>query len=269
MSIASSRFSKFGLHAVAVVALGTLMGAGGDENGGRGCGSLFSKSDAPDMAGTYAVDYDDSLMVEVSLGGAVYTAELGVEGGVVEIEHNGQPFSFDLDCTREEIVCPSEVWPAEVPAEQRDPNFPHQVHLLLPTLQCDGETHPAEPAACGEGTDNPDCEDVCEGEMVLMDTPVLGSISEDGEHFDILLGGGVATNGINCALLGLSIARADLVTEETENEWTVEALDNGEVITGYSGACLWIDDVDMDGEAEAAALGATLKFTTGFTAERI
>ncbi len=265
----AARLSKLGLQTAAVLALGVLMGAGGDDDGGRGCASLFSQSDAPDMEGTYAVEYDDSLFVEVAIGGAVYTAEIGVQGGVVEIEHNGQPFSFDLDCEREEVVCPSEVWPTEVDAEQRNPNFLHQVHLLLPALECDSELRAPEPDECGGGTDNPDCEDVCGGEMVLVDKPVLGSISEEGDAFDILLGAGVATNGINCALLGLSIARADLVTTETEDEWVVDAMENGEVITGYSGACLWLDDVDMDGEAEAAALGATLTFTTGFRAERL
>jgi hypothetical protein len=50
--------------------------------------------------------------------------------------------------------------------------------------------------------------------------------------------------------------------------WTVEGMDNGEVIAAYSGACLWADDVDMDGDLEAAVLGATVTFTTGFTGER-
>src|SRR5688500_14491327 len=94
---------------VSVVAVGLLMGAGGDDEGGRGCASLFSESEAPNMAGTYEVDYDDSLLVEIAIGGAVYTAEVGVEGGVVEIEHDGQPFAFDLDCSKEEVQCPSEI----------------------------------------------------------------------------------------------------------------------------------------------------------------
>ena len=268
MHIALPNLLSLGGRSALVVALGVMMGAGGDEEGGRGCASLFSKSDAPDMAGTYDVDYDDMLEVEIAIGGAVYTAEVGVQGGVVEIEHNGQPFSFDLDCGKEEVVCPSEVWPAKVDAEQRDPNFPHQVHLLLPVQQCSGELRAPDATECGEGTENPDCAEVCDGEMETVEKPVLGSISEDGDAFDILLSAGIATNGINCGLLGVSIAKADLATTETEEEWTVDALENGEVITGYSGACLWVDDVDMDGDAEAAALGATLRFTTGFTAMR-
>ncbi len=252
----------------AVVLTGMLMGAGGDDEGGRGCASLWSKSEAPEMVGEYAIDYDDSLSVEIRIGGAVYTAEVGVQGGVIEIEHEGQPLKFELDCAREEIVCPSEAFPATVTAEQRDRMYPHQVHILLPSQECDGELREAAASECGEGTDNPDCDDVCDGEMKTVERPVLGSISEDGEAFDILLGAGVATNGINCGLLGVSIAKADLVTQESETEWTVEGMDNGEIIAGYSGACLWADDVDMDGDLEAAVLGAQVIFTTGFTADR-
>jgi hypothetical protein len=254
---------------VSIAAVGLLMGAGGDDEGGRGCASLFSESEAPDMAGTYEVDYDDSLVVEIAIGGAVYTAEVGIEGGVVEIEHDGQPFAFDLDCSKEEVQCPSEIWPTTVEAEHRNERFPHQVHILLPVQECDGELKEAVASECGEGTDNPDCEDVCDGEMVTVEKPVLGSISEDGEAFDILLGAGIAGNGINCGLLGVSVAKADLVTSDEDGEWTVDELENGEIITGYSGACLWIDDVDMDGDAEAAAVGASLKFTTGYTAKRV
>ena len=46
-------------------------------------------------------------------------------------------------------------------------------------------------------------------------------------------------------------------------------MENGEIITGYSGARLWADDVDMDGDLEAAVLGAALELTTGFSGERI
>jgi len=248
--------------------MGALMGAGGDDEGGRGCGSLWSKSDAPDMAGTFALEYEDDVAVEIAIGGAVYTAEIGVHGGAVEITHEDTPIVFELDCARDEVVCPSEAFPQQVETEQRDARFPHQVHVLLPAQECDGELVAPAASACGDGTDNPDCSDVCMGEMITVERPVLGSISEDGDAFDVLLGAGVASNGINCGLLGVSIAKADLVTEEDGMEWTVEQLENGEIITGYSGACLWADDVDMDGDLEAAVLGATLKLTSAFTAKR-
>lgn len=264
MDITRTKTRRLGL----LLTVGALMGAGGDDEGGRGCGSLWSKSEAPDMAGTYDVEYEDEIAVEIAIGGAVYTAEIGVQGGAVAITHEDTPITFDLDCAREEVVCPSEAFPAEVKAAAHDVRFPHQVDIFLPAQECDGDLVAPSSSECGQGTDNPDCEDVCMGEMITVERPVLGSISEDGDAFDVLLGAGVASNGINCGLLGVSVAKADLVTEEDGMTWTVEELDDGEIITGYSGACLWADDVDMDGDLEAAVLGATLKFTSGFTAKK-
>ena len=253
---------------VPLVAAGFLMGAGGDDDGGRGCGAVFSESDAPDMAGEWRVDYDDTLDVEIAIGGAVYHETIGVQGGVIEIEHDGQPFTFDLDCNDPDVVCPSEAWPQTVSIEQRNEKFQHQAIVNLPTQTCSTELRAPEPSECGEGTENPDCDDICDGRLVVENKEKFGVISEDGTYFDILLGAGAATNGINCALLGVSVAQAELVTTQTRNDWTAEEMDNGEVITAYAGGCLWADDVDGDSELEALALGATIKFTTGFVAER-
>lgn len=246
-----------------------VLGAGGDDEGGSGCAAL-SESEAPDFEGTWEVEYDDTLLVEIKLGGAAYTSEIGLQGGTIEIEHEGQPLTFDLDCSRPDVVCPSEVWPQSFTAEHRNEMYPHQVIIGLPKQVCDGETVAADPGECGVGTDNPDCEDVCEGELVTELQDAFGVIDEPGERLEVLLGGGVASNGINCALLGLSIARADIVSNNPQSRrgWQAEALENGEVVTGYSGACLWADDVDMDAELEAVVLGAELRFSTGFTAQR-
>src|SRR5262245_12941428 len=62
----------------ALAVLPALMGAKG------GCGAA-SKTPAPDVEGVWSIDYDDSLEVEVTIGGAVYTAEIGVEGGAFTI----------------------------------------------------------------------------------------------------------------------------------------------------------------------------------------
>ena len=86
-------------------------------------GVLTSESPAPDMNGTWDVAYEDRIDVEITLGGAVYTAELGVQGGTVDIEHEGQPLSFDLACEDPDIVCPSEVWPEQVEFEQREAQY--------------------------------------------------------------------------------------------------------------------------------------------------
>lgn len=254
--------------ALATLSLPLLLGMG---NGGGGCGAIWSQDASPDIAGTWAVTYDDVLDVEITLGGAVYTAELGLEGGTVEIDHDGQPLTFELDCADEAIVCPSEAWPAELDFEHRSADYPHQFHALLPTLECDGELLEPEPELCGEGTDNPDCDPVCDGSMVPATQDLFGWVSEQGDGMSLLLGAGYATNGVNCALLGLSAATADLVTSgSTQTEdWTVDAMHFGEVAVGYSGGCLWADDVDGDEELEAVVLGASISITTGFDAVRL
>lgn len=234
-------------------------------------GALFSETEAPSMEGDWAITYDDVVSVEIAIGGAVYTSELGVEGGVVDVEVDGEPVSFALDCASESITCPSEVWAPLVTLEHRDPDYPNRVWLPTEQLVCDGET--VEPTAeeCGDDTDNPDCEPVCDGEMVTEEVAAFGLISEAGDEFAMLLGGGVATNGVNCAMLGVSVAEGDLTTSGgvlRDDPWVADAV-LGQISVAYAGACLWADDVDGDEDLEAAVLGARLTFRTGFDAARI
>ena len=234
-------------------------------------GVLTSATPTPDMNGTWAVEYGDSLEVEITIGGALYTSELGLQGGTIDIEHDGQPLSFDLNCEDEDIICPSEVWPAEVDLEQREPQYPHRVWMSVPRQECDAELVPADPAECGEDTNNPDCADVCEGEMVTVQDEAFGLINEEGTEMAVLLGASGATNGVNCALLGVSIAAADIVATGSEEtaDWTGTDLTPGEVVVGYAGGCLWADDVDGDSELEAVVLEASIVFSTDFEATRV
>jgi hypothetical protein len=256
--------NRLGLVVAALMGLPVLTGAKGD------CGAVNSRSPAPSVQGTWSVDYDDRLGVEVAIGGAVYTDEIGAAGGSVTIDHDGMPFTFDLDCSRVEVICPSEAWPSEVTASMREPAFPHRMWVTLPMQECAGTRRAPQPSECGEGTANPDCEDVCEGEVVTQLRDTFGVIGEDGSSFSLFLGAGIATNGINCALLGVSEAHADLVTTGTpEDDWQAVAMQNGQVVASYSGACLWIGNPDPDPALEALAVGASVKFTTGFTADRL
>lgn len=250
-----------------VAGLALLLATTAADDDGSGC-ALFSSSDAPDMDEEWAIEYADDLDVEITIGGAVYHETIGLQGGTIAIEHEGQPLTFDLDCEREEVLCPSEAWPETVTMEQRNEDFLHQVHITLPGQTCDGEVVAADPETCGEGTDNPDCNDICDGEVLLGERDVFGVIDEPGETFDVLLGAGVASNGINCALLGISTAHAD-IDSVTGRNWEATGLSNGEIVTAYSGGCLWADDVDMNGELEALVIGATVKFTTTFEGDRL
>ncbi|MEZ4269318.1 MAG: hypothetical protein R3F39_23415 [Myxococcota bacterium] len=220
----------------------------------------------PNVSGAWQVEYDDSMTLEITLGGAVYTRTLGPEGGAVTIDHNGQPFEFNLDCARAEVLCPSEVWPATVTMVQPDPNFEARVTLNLPTQTCNGTVVAADRSKCGEGTRNPDCDDVCEGTVVTTNSKREGLLHKGGDKFSVLLGAGAASNGINCLLLGLSVAEADVVSEggPRAKTWEAVRMERGKVTTGYAGGCLWAGTAD-----DALVTAASVKVSTPFTANRL
>jgi hypothetical protein len=249
------------LLSFALLALPTLpmvMGAQGD-----GC-AAGSKSPAPDVRGTWAIAYDNQIGVEVKLGGATYTAELGAQGGTFTINHQGTPYTFDLDCARPDVVCPGEAWPNQVVVEQRDIQAQHQMVVDLPSAQCAGTLAQPDPGTCGAGTTNPNCDLVCDGDITVKTNEAFGVIGETGGTFRLYLGGGVVTNGINCAMLGYSVADATLdSTGRGTAAWDATAMSAGLVTVGYSGACLFAGTVNHTNQA--LLVGAEVKFTTGFT----
>jgi hypothetical protein len=266
-TMAMQSSSKMGMLVVLVPFLAAAKGKG---CGGDGDGpAIFSSTPAPDMSGTWDVTYDDRIDVEITIGGAVYTAEIGVEGGSVTIDHDGQPITFDLDCARPEVVCPTEVWPAEVSFRQDDPNYPHRVWMQIPTTECSGMLVEPDPSTCGPETNNPDCAEVCDGESVTTTKEAFGTVDEGGDDFWVGLDAKIASNGVNCLLIGGSIAQGALETTgsaETE-DWDAVAAD-GDVVTVYAGGCLWAGDPNMDGELEALVLGGSVRFATGFSGSK-
>lgn len=255
------RLTRLAFVAVAPFGCALLMGAQGD-----GC-ATNSRSPAPDVTGTWDIEYDDTIGVEITIGGAVYDAEIGAQGGTVTINHEGQPIVFDLDCARPDILCPSEAWPSSVTAEQRDAAFEHRMIVTLPTQHCSGTMSDPAEGTCGAGTDNPDCDQVCNGELTVSNDERFGVIGENGSTFRLYLGAGLATNGINCLLFGWSVADASLdnVGSAADGDWESVGMSAGLVEIGYAGGCLWAGDPDDDGTIEALVLGASIKFTTGFT----
>lgn len=234
-----------------------MMGAQGD-----GC-AAGSQSPAPDASGTWAITYDDTIGVEVKVGAAVYNAELGAAGGSFTINHQDKPYTFNLDCARADIVCPSEAWPTRVVIEQRDVQHQHQMIVNLPQASCMGALMKPAVGTCGAGTSNPNCDLVCDGGVVVKTQETFGVIGETGESFRLYLGGGIVTNGINCAMLGYSVADADLETTGDKGvDWAATAMNAGLVTVGYSGACVFAGTVD--GTNQAVLVGAEVKFTTGF-----
>ncbi len=249
---------------LALLTLPTLpfvMGAQGD-----GC-AAGSSSPAPDVRGTWSIAYDDMIGIEVKIGASVYHSEIGAGGGSFTINHNGKPYTFDLDCARPDIVCPSEAWPARVVIEQRDVMKQHQMIVNLPQQACMGEMMKPAPGTCGAGTSNPNCDLVCDGGVTVATRETFGVIGETGDTFRLYLGGGIVTNGINCAMLGYSVADADLDNVgEKGVDWESTGMSAGLVTVGYAGACLFAGQ--MDGATHAVLVGAEIKFMTGFTGEK-
>jgi hypothetical protein len=252
------RLNALSLALIVLPTLPFVMGAQGD-----GC-AAGSTSAAPDVRGTWGIEYDNTIGVEVKIGGAVYNAELGAAGGSFTINHAGKPYTFNLDCARADVVCPGEAWPNKVVVEQRDVQRQHQMVVDLPAAHCDQALTQPAPGTCGGGTSNPNCDLVCGGNVTIKTAQAFGVIGETGDSFRLYLGGGVVTNGINCAMLGYSVADADLVTAAKGQEtWDATAMHAGLVTIGYSGACLFVGQ--MNGTDQTLLVGAEVKFTTGFT----
>lgn len=249
----------------------TLVGTAPFTMGAKGGCTFNSKEAAPNVTGDWAITYDPAMEIDVKIGGAVYHKTLAPQGGAFVIDHGGKPFSFNLDCTRPEVICPSEVWPTQVAVDQRDETYMHRMWVKIPVQECAGKLVTPPKSECGAGTLNPECKPVCDGAVSTKTADAFGLIREGGVGFDLFLGAGVATNGINCALLGISYAQADLVNlgEEGTASWKSTEMANGKVKTGYAGGCLWAGDVDQDGKPEALVLGATVEITTNFEGARI
>ena len=250
------------LALLAIPTLPALMGAQGD-----GC-AAGSTSPAPDVRGNWGIEYDDRIGVEIKLGGAVYHEELGAGGGTITINHAGKPYSFALDCARPDVICPSEAWPTQVLIEQRDVQHQHQMVVNLPAAQCDEPLAQPAPGTCGAGTSNPSCDLVCGGDITVRTSQAFGVIGETGDTFRLFLGGGIVTNGLNCAMLGYSVADADLVTEGVRGQdWEATEMRAGLVTIGYAGGCLFAGTIDS--QNQALLVGAEVKFTTGFTGQKL
>jgi hypothetical protein len=248
-----------------ILALPLMMGAKG-----QGC-AVSSTDPAPDVAGTWGVSYADTMEIDVTIGGAVYSKSLPSGGGLFSITHNGQPFMFNVDCSRPDVICPSEVWPNSVSIDQHDPAYPHRMWVQIPTQSCSGQLVQPQPSECGQGTLNPDCKPVCNGDVTTSSEDAFGVIAEDGSSFDLLLGAGVATNGKNCALLGLSWAHATLDNSGSATvpaDWNSHAMSDGTVETAYAGGCVWVSDPNMSQDQQALVLAATVEIKNGFSANK-
>ena len=77
-----------------------------------GCGRGRAGTLSTDFAGTWDLTYDDSIEVTVRVGERELSARVGSEGGRVTLADGGVDFA--IDCSRDDVTCPAEVWPREL-----------------------------------------------------------------------------------------------------------------------------------------------------------
>jgi len=243
----------------------------------------FSTNPAPDVAGNWDVDYDDTMDIEVDIGGSVYSGTITGDSGSISFMHDGNPVTLDLDCSWPWVVCPSELFPATVELEQRQfQERPHQVHMEVNTTECVGSPRMPDEGAgeCDSSDPQRPCDvEICDA-VVEASSTTVGTISDPGDtlqrhpdfELDLLLGVDFAMPTANCVLAGVSWAECDIQytgdydVDATEPTMVATELTNGTISTIYGGACLWFESTEYTGDLRAALLGATVTFTTGFTA---
>ena len=77
-----------------------------------GCGKGRAGTLSTNFAGTWDLTYDDAIEVTVRTGEREMEIQIGGEGGRVAMADGGVDFA--IDCSREDVTCPSEVWPREL-----------------------------------------------------------------------------------------------------------------------------------------------------------
>lgn len=243
---------------------------------------FFSGDPAPDLRGEWAVTYDDTLNVEINVGGQVYSGSVMGTAGSFEFTHEGETYTFELDCAEPALICPSEVFAETVTLEQRRfEDAPHQVHMPAAETRCVGRSRAPDEAAgeCGGETDIPCDVEICEGTVTETESVSLGSISEPDAvvgdtppyTISLALGGLItafATSYGVCIGMAGSHAEADIEydgTYDTEtNGMIATRLANGEVVMTLGGACLVAGA--GGGAAGVALAGAEIQIWTGFEA---
>lgn len=222
------------------------------------------------MSGEWTVTHGDTLTVELLLGESVYEASLGIDGGVIEIDHEGTPLTFNLDCADELILCPTEAWAASLTMGQQPVNSQSEIPIDLPAHVCTGEVTIADIDACAENLGESMCEWICDAEVVIEDRERIARLTDKGESFMVLFAQSVTGTGSACTLGPFSRAEAEVVSAggELDEAWEAEALTNGTLELTYSGRCLSTGAI-ADPELEAAVAEATLTVRTSFEGARM
>jgi hypothetical protein len=98
--------------------------------------------DPRDVRGNYALTYDNALLLQLNIGGAVREVTTNGYGGIADFgTYQGQPVQLDLAqfCARPEVLCPSEAYWSKVSIDMPDLE---KNRLLLQGLQVIDDENP-------------------------------------------------------------------------------------------------------------------------------
>ncbi|MEZ4287345.1 MAG: hypothetical protein R3A47_04195 [Polyangiales bacterium] len=159
----------------------------------------------------------------MTIGGQTYQSKVGPNGGDVTVTHNGKPVTFNIDCKKADVHCPSESLAKRIRFEQDNPN--------------DWKVFKVTDIDTGNST---------------------GGAFRDGKpnSFNIFLGAGLGGQGI-CGVLGLALAGGDWVYPA--GSLVANGIKNGEVAVGFAGACVAANQQAALGLG--ATLKLSVKFT--------
>lgn len=221
---------------VAIVAAAALTFLTGAKEGGCGQG-LDNRPGDPgiDVGGatgaSWAVTYSKNVKVIVKNAGAVLATHDVVVGAGTSFDVGGVTVNLDQTCARSDVVCPYDVFPAQVRMTQPG----NDLHLLYVQYR------PKGPLAS------------------LGSVTLLGNVDSD-DDFSIALGLGAAGSG-QCGLLAVSYATGHI---DGDGAAVPRGLSlSGEIVTGYAGGCI------VAGSGGAAAAGLTVELRIPFSATRL
>jgi len=106
--------------------------------GSSGCTKSFAAAPRPDLSGVWDVVYDDYLDATLRVGERVQRIRLGRDGGHVVASDSKVTIELDIDCSRDELLCPNEVWPGELALTNRVGDFDDDGEHLMVSLAGEG-----------------------------------------------------------------------------------------------------------------------------------
>jgi len=103
-----------------------------------GCTRSLASAPRPDLSGTWDVVYDDYMDVEIRVGERVQHARIRRAGGHVLASDAQGKIALEIDCSREELICPHEVWSAELTLTNRTGDLDDEGEHLSVSLASEG-----------------------------------------------------------------------------------------------------------------------------------